>query len=86
MQRSMLYIGRHTLDIYVLHYFLIPTNQPWMHQLFGISNGTSYNVLFEILGGILISLIVILGCIMLSTFIRMSKLMSLFLLGDNRKL
>ena len=85
MQRSMLYIGRHTLDIYVLHYFLIPTNQPWMHQLFGISNGTSYNVLFEILGGILISLIVILGCIMLSTFIRMSKLMSLFLLGDNRK-
>lgn len=85
IQKAMLYIGRHTLDIYVLHFFFLPRNQSWISSLLGIENGISHNILFELFGGVALALIIISGCLILSSIIRLSKLLSVVFLGDKIK-
>lgn len=81
IKNSMLYIGKHTLDIYVLHYFLLPRNQVYFSFLFGINTGASNNIILEIIGGIAIALLVICACLFISILIRLSKPITLILLG-----
>lgn len=73
--------GRYSLEIYVFHYFLIQNcNMTFM----GDYIKTSGNHCFEILVSLIISLIIAYICVLASSLIHESKILSFLLLG-NRK-
>lgn len=79
---SLQYIGRHTLDIYVLHYFFLPNIAPIKDF---ILNTTHYwgspNIVLELFFGIGISLMVIAVCLIVSKILRTSDLLAHYLFG-----
>ncbi len=70
------YIGKHTLDIYLLHYFFIPNISPFREFIF---SGNNY--VFELFFGIGISLMVIAVCLLVSKVLRTSDLLAHYLFG-----
>lgn len=73
--------GRYSLEIYVFHYFLIQNcNMTIMGDYIKISG----NHCFEILVSLIISLIIAYICVLASSLIHESKILSFLLLG-NRK-
>lgn len=73
--RGLQYIGRRTLDIYLLHYFLIPVLP---------SVGSFLNqagVVIEVTGAVVISMLVILFCLIISNIIRISPFLAYWLFG-----
>ena len=73
--RGLQYIGRRTLDIYLLHYFLIPT-LPCVGSF--LSHG---GVVVEVTGAVGISILVILFCLIISGIIRISPFLAYWLFG-----
>lgn len=71
------YIGRHTLDIYLLHYFLLPSIPGKINLL-----SLSQNIILELGGGLSLSVFIIVLCLLLSRIIRISPLLSYFLFGE----
>ncbi len=71
------YIGRRTLDIYLLHYLLLPVNL-YVYSDF-LRNSPMPIIEFTIT--IIISLIVIGGCLIISSILRMSSMLSYLLFG-----
>ena len=71
IDRGLQYIGKRTLDIYLLHYFLIP-KLPSVGRRFA---GTD-NIVIEITLTILVSLLVILFCLIISNFLRTSPFLA----------
>lgn len=71
------FIGKHTLDIYFLHYFFLPYNMPFVGNFFALYP----NPLLEFCLSIALTFIVILCCLFTSRIIRMSPLLAHFLLG-----
>ena len=70
------YIGRRTLDIYMLHYFFLPD----------LTLLTSYfikgnSVIIHFFGGIIISLLIILLCLLISNILRSSRFLASWLFG-----
>lgn len=72
------YIGRRTLDIYMIHYFFLPRNLDSLGSLF--NEYTNPSVEFFITA--LLSLLVILVSIIVGNIIRLSPVLSHYLLGD----
>ena len=77
--RVFQFIGKRTLDIYLLHYFLIPKG---LKSLDGLLVEIS-NPLLEFTIVILLSILVVVGCLLISSVIRISSVASRYLLGTN---
>lgn len=74
------FIGKRTLDIYLLHYFLLP------HLLqVGKIVQNSTNTTLEITIGVIISLIVIALCLIISSILRTSPVLTKWLFGVKQK-
>jgi fucose 4-O-acetylase-like acetyltransferase len=74
------YIGKRTLDIYLLHYFLIP-KLPLLGNIIKESN----SMVIEIICGLGVSMFVIVFCLIISNIIRTSKFLEFILFGVKRK-
>jgi fucose 4-O-acetylase-like acetyltransferase len=73
--RGLQYVGRRTLDIYLLHYFLIPT-------LPSVGSFLSQaGVVIEVTAALGISILVILFCLIISSIIRISPFLAYWLFG-----
>lgn len=80
--RGLQYIGRVSLDIYLLHHFLLPTNLK-IHFTTLTENPVP---IIELAITIIVTLIVIIGCLIISRILRMSPILSYLLFGvKNRK-
>lgn len=80
--RSLQYIGRRTLDIYLLHYLLLPTNLK-IHFTSLVEHPVP---VIEFTITITVTLIIVLGCLTISRILRMSSVLSYLLFGvKNRK-
>lgn len=77
---SLLFIGRRTLDIYLLHYFLIP-QMPWLTKYLESSNVILLQ--FVITG--IVSLLVVAVCLLISEIIRSSNALAYFCFGAKTK-
>lgn len=77
---SLQYIGKHTLDIYLLHYFFIPDLSPFRDYIF-----SSSNIVFELFFGVGVALMVIAVCLVVSKVIRTSDLLGHYLFGAKIK-
>lgn len=74
------YIGKRTLDIYVLHYFLLP-----FIPSIGDYLKLNPNMVLELIVGMFLSLIIVIICIIISNMIRMSPILAYYLLGHKTK-
>ena len=74
--RLLQYIGKRTLDIYLLHFFFLP-NVSQIGDILKRGN----NVVLELTIGILISIIVIGLCLCVSNILRTSPILSKYLFG-----
>lgn len=77
---ALQFIGKRTLDIYLLHYFLLP-HLPQIGKY--IQEG--HNATLEITLGVLISLIIIGLCLAISAILRTSPLLAKYLFGVNKR-
>lgn len=77
----MQYIGKRTMDIYMIHYFLLPRHLDVLGHVFNIHVNPS----MEFFITTVISLSVILLSVILGNVIRLSPFLALFLLGDKTK-
>ena len=74
--RGLQYIGKRTLDVYLLHYFLLP-ELPTLGRFF---SGT-FNIVLEVSCTIFVALLVILFCLIISNFLRTSSFLAYYLFG-----
>lgn len=70
------YIGRRTLDIYLLHYFFLPT-LPYIGDFFR----ETPNMLLELICGLTLSLLIAGLCLLVSNIIRISDFLGHWLFG-----
>lgn len=70
------YVGRRTLDIYVLHYFFIP----FLPQI-GAFLHTEPNVVLELILGFSLSIAILVCCLAVSNIIRISNMLGYYLFG-----
>lgn len=78
--RSLQYIGRRTLDIYLLHYFLLPTQLQYVTSIF-----KDYPMpVIEFTFSLIIALIVIAFCLLISNVIRLSPILAFWLFGTKK--
>lgn len=75
--KSLQYIGRRTLDIYLLHYFFLPRNLEVIGRFF--SNNP--NQTLELVLSLILALIVIGICLVTSQIIRISPILAHWLFG-----
>lgn len=75
---TMQYIGRRTMDIYMIHNFLLPHNLDFMGRFFNNYNNPS----IELLVTTIIALLVIFLSIVIGNIIRLSPTLSHWLLGE----
>jgi fucose 4-O-acetylase-like acetyltransferase len=74
---SLQYIGRRTLDIYLLHFIFIP-DLPGLGSFF---NAHSHNFVIDITLSIIVGLIIIGFCIITSNILRISPFFKKWLFG-----
>lgn len=75
--RSLQYIGRRTLDIYVLHFFFIP-NLPNIGTFF---NAHRHNFVIDTTMSVVVALLIVGFCIITSNILRISPLFKKYLFG-----
>ncbi len=73
------FIGRRTLDIYLLHYFLIPRNMTY------ITNYLEGNYALEFIITMILALLVILMCLIVSSIFRINPILKQYLFGVKQK-
>ena len=74
---SLQYIGRRTLDIYLIHYFFLP-NLPGIGEFF---NKNTHNFAIDSTLSVVIGLLIIAFCIVTSNILRISPLFKKWLFG-----
>lgn len=74
LSRVMQYVGRHTLEIYMMHYFFLP-QLPVMNQYFG----ENQNVLLELITACSISACIVAMCLLCGKIIRNSQFLGHYL-------
>lgn len=74
--KGLQYIGKRTLDVYLIHYFFIPY-LPQIRELLSVSN----NVVLELVIGLGLSLIVVGLCLIVSNILRTSPILAKYLFG-----
>ena len=77
---AMQYIGRRTMDIYMIHYFLLPLNLGFVGQFFA----NNVNPSLEFIVTSIIALLVILLSLIMGNVIRLSPLLAHYLLGAKK--
>jgi fucose 4-O-acetylase-like acetyltransferase len=80
LARGLSFIGRRTLDIYMIHYLLLPNLQFLKEYL-----TTGNMIIFQLFIAALVAAMVIACCLLLSSTLRMSKFISYFLFGEKSK-
>lgn len=75
--RTLQYVGRRTLDVYLLHFFFLPKNLDWVGN-YVMGNG---NQTVELFVSLAISIMVITLCLLTSNIIRLSPLLAHWVLG-----
>ncbi len=78
--RVLQFIGQRTLDIYMIHYFLIPElsfMSGWMQ------NGNM--IVLQMVTGLIISLVIIAICLLISSILRKSKYLESLLFGVKQR-
>ncbi len=76
--KIFLFVGRRTLDIYLLHFFLIPSVDNIL------SLNTPYAFTIQLLIGLILSIIIICICLILSNLIRTSDTLAYWLFGAKK--
>lgn len=71
------YVGKHTLDIYLLHYFFVPN----MHEFKYLISTPNENIPMEIFLVGIITIIVISICLLVSKILRISPILTKYLFG-----
>lgn len=79
--RILQYIGRRTLDIYLLHYFFLPRNLKMVGEWFTVN----INPTIEFFVSIALAAMVIALCLITSSIIRISPLLANWLFGVKNK-
>ena len=78
--KTLKFIGRRTLDIYMIHYFLIPDMHcltPWL---------TEGNMIVpQLVIGMIISIVIVALCLLVSSILRSSKYLGQWLFGVKQK-
>lgn len=77
--RTMKFVGRRTLDIYLIHFFFVPNLLTWSADIL-----PSDRVLFQLVVGFTISALIVCFCILISQVIRSSNILGYFLLGAKK--
>lgn len=80
LTKSFLFVGRRTLDIYLIHYFFIP-NLQFMHDWIAQSD----IFLIQLILATFISICIILVCLFASELIRSSNILAYYILGAKRE-
>ena len=78
--RALQFIGKRTLDIYLLHYFLLP-HLPQVGEFLLKGN----NATLELITGLLLSIVVLTLCLAISSVLRTSPLLAKWLFGVKSK-
>lgn len=78
--RILRFIGQRTLDIYMIHYFLIP-DLSWMSEW--LANGNM--VIPQIIISVVLTAAIVAVCLLLSSIIRKSSILDAWLFGVKRK-
>lgn len=76
--RTMQYIGKRTLDIYMIHYFILPRHLKCLGQFFS----DNVNPVIEFFITSAIVLLIIFVSILIGNIVRLSPLLSHYLLGE----
>lgn len=80
--RALQYVGKRTLDIYLIHYFFLPSNLLMLGKFF-----TDYpNPTVEFFVSMLLSLLVLLLCLVTSNLLRCSDFLTVWLFGRKKKI
>ena len=80
--KSLQYVGRRTLDIYLLHYLLLPVNL----KVYMTALVETPMPIIELSITVFVALIVVTGCLAISRILSMSSILSYLLFGvKNRK-
>lgn len=77
--KGLQYIGKRTLDIYLLHYFLLPTL-----PIVGTFINESPNMVIELICGLTLAIIVTALCLITSNILRTNKFLEHYLFGAKR--
>lgn len=79
--KALQYIGKRTLDVYLIHYFFLPYLPPQIGEI--LSAGSKYcnNVVLELVIGGGLSLIVVGLCLIVSNILRTSPILAKYLFG-----
>lgn len=78
--KYMNYIGTHTLEIYLLHFFFIP-NLNFMHN-FMTEEGRMF---FDITFSLIVSLVIIAFCLLICTLLERNELYGKYVIGKTNK-
>lgn len=79
--KIMQFVGRRTLDIYLLHYFFLPTGL--RDKLYVLGN---YNIpLLDFSFAVLLAILIIGGCLLISSILRIHSQMAHFLFGAKKE-
>ena len=76
--RVLQFVGRRTLDIYLIHYFFIKSNLTVMFPDFG----AMHSPFAEFIVSFLVAVVIIACCLLVSAVIRTSPFMAHFLFGQ----
>lgn len=79
--RCLQYVGRRTLDVYLLHYLLIPFN---LKEHFSFLVETPVPII-EFTITLFVTLIVVAGCLLISKILRMSSTLAYLLFGVRKR-
>lgn len=79
--RCLQYVGRRTLDIYLLHYLLLPVNL----KVYFTSLAERPIPIIELTITLIIMLIIVAGCLVISRILRMSPTLAYLLFGVRKR-
>ncbi len=80
--RCLQYVGRRTLDIYLLHYLLLPLNL----KVYFTALPENPIPVVEFSITLFFTIIVVVGCLTISAILRMSPILSYFLFGVKKRI
>lgn len=75
--RLLQYVGRRTLDVYLLHYFFLPYNLKFIGDFFA----TNLNPTLEFVVSMILSVIVVSICLLVSSILRLSPFLAHWIFG-----